>query len=191
VFVSLIGLLLTHFLKHGGNFNDNIVPELIGFCLDGIFFVILLNYFERRQTRAQSILAKQTLKAALRESLIIFLQWSYTLASSKGADLDAHEILFSPTGVEKLIERITKAQEIPSLLNDYLKQAARQHVAIMGSLLPVAAQIDRNHIGIWSMIIKDVSSMAESKDGGEMLGYLEGFLHNIRVFDRMRIQGKD
>ena len=49
IFVGIAISLFTIFVKHNGNINDNIIPELIGFCFEGIFFVALFNYFEKYQ----------------------------------------------------------------------------------------------------------------------------------------------
>lgn len=78
IFIISAVSLFTFFLKRGGNVNDNIVPELIGFCLDGIFVVALLNYFEKHQVRKQELHTKAQFKAALRGSLYVFLSLAYT-----------------------------------------------------------------------------------------------------------------
>ena len=53
--VSLILLLLLFYCKNG-DFYSNLLPELIGFCLDGIFFVMLVSFRAPARTRASPVL---------------------------------------------------------------------------------------------------------------------------------------
>lgn len=188
IFVVIAVSLFTFFLKHGGNVNDNIIPELIGFCLDGIFFVALLNYFEKHQVRKQELYSKKQFKAALRGSLYLFLNLAYSAVPENKTNLTFTDAISSTSGIEQLINSLRQSDTISGLLETYLKDAAGRNLGIVQSLLPIAAQIDKVHLELWSMIIRDISWIGEpDQDGGTSIA-LDNLLHHIKVFDSLKIR---
>lgn len=187
IFVVITVSLFTFFLKHGGNVNDSIIPELIGFCLDGIFFVALLNYFEKQQVRKQELRTKEQFKAALRGSLYIFLNLAYNAVSENKTNLTFTDAISSTSGLEQLINSLRQSDTISGLLETCLKEASGRNLGIAQSLLPIAAQIDKVHLELWSMIIRDISRIGEpDQDGGTSIA-LDNLLHHIMVFDSLKI----
>ena len=63
--------LLTQFLRGAGTgaVQDNLLPELIGFCLEGFFLVGMFSLIQRRLERDRKYELRQSLRGALRDIL--------------------------------------------------------------------------------------------------------------------------
>lgn len=186
VVFGLVGIyLLLIFLGMGDEeaFYDNLLPELIGFCLEGFFLVGLFSLIQRRNERDRKNELRQSLRGALREVLshldIALLEDHAEPAKSETLDKDLQfvRILF------------VKLHEGELSLDDMLniKQAAARNLSTMHDLIPVAAQLSADHMRWWLAIAESVRHLSEATDKDSINFSAHKFLKHLGEFDQLRL----
>ena len=177
--------LLWYFFRTAteGAFENNLLPELFGFCLEGFFIVGLLSLLQHRQERERRNEMRLSLRSALREILshldIALLEENAEPASSQSLEQD-------PKLVRTLFAKLHKGEpDLGSLLN--LKEAAARNVNTMHDLIPVAAQLSPDHMRWWLAITESVRSLSESKDKANVNFAAQKFLMNLGEFDMLSL----
>lgn len=156
------------------NQYENIYPEIVGFCLEGIFFVCIINIYQKHQIQKQRSKSKQSLKNTLNHFIKDFIFW-----------LSAPLILDSPTrtnqGAEKkklgsledqiksALKKLEKGQVIPAGLIEAVRRYGRKESIMLKCMLPVAAKIDETHLKAWFELIRTLDHIVEdnSPDKGQ------------------------
>ena len=131
--------LLSIFLTPGndGPVYDNLVPELIGFCLEGFFLIGLFSLIQRRRERERRYELRQSLRGALRE-ILSYLDIGLLEEHSEPADSKALEE--DPKLVATLIMKLAdKPLELTAMAR--LKGVAERNLTTIHDLIPVAAQL--------------------------------------------------
>jgi hypothetical protein len=178
-------LLLFFFLQSGndGAFQNNLLPELIGFCLEGFFLVGLFSLIQLRLERERKNELRLSLRGALREILshidIALLEENAEPASSQSLDQD-----------EKLVKTLFAKlhgsdPDLGSLLN--IKEAAGRNISTMQDLIPVAAQLSADHMRWWLAIAESVRHLSEAKDKPGVNFATQKFLMNLGEFDLLSL----
>jgi len=177
--------LLFVFLKvsNDGAFQTSLLPELIGFCLEGFFLVGLFSLIQRRIERDRKNELRQSLRGALREILshldIALLEEHAEPASSQSLDQD-------PKLVKALFVKLHNGQlDLKSMLN--LKEAAARNFSTMHDLIPVAAQLSADHMRWWLAIAASVRHLSDAtaKPGVEFAAHK--FLKHVGEFDQLSL----
>jgi hypothetical protein len=166
------------------DFIDNLVPELIGFCLEGIFFIGLLSVWQQRRERRN----KRSLSKSLRGFLGVFLKEinSGIICASfspleKPDELDqAHE------GIDKLKLNITNCSISQSSI-DALHRLSLHEISSLVNLLPVAAELSAKHMIRWNDILNQVKLLASTEQREDIRELLLALLDNIKSFDGLEI----
>ncbi len=178
-------LLLFFFLQWGneGAFQNNLLPELIGFCLEGFFLVGLFSLIQLRLERDRKNELRLSLRGALREILshmdIALLEDNAEPASSQSLDQD-------PKMVKALFVKLHKSElDVRDLLN--LKEAAARNINTMHDLIPVAAQLSADHMRWWLAIADSVRNLSEAKDKPGVNFAAQKFLMNLGEFDLLSL----
>jgi hypothetical protein len=171
------------FLKNSGDgaFQTNLLPELIGFCLEGFFLVGLFSLIQRRLERDRKFELRQSLRGALREILsnldIALLEENAEPASTESLDVD-------PKRVKILFAKLHSSElDLKSLLN--IKEAAARNVSTMHDLIPVAAQLSANHMRWWLAIAESVRHLSDATDKAGVNFAAQKFLMNLGEFDQL------
>ena len=177
--------LLTFFLRETGvdAFRDNLVPELIGFCLEGFFLVGLFSLIQRRLERERKQALRQSLRGALREVLshldLALLDEYAEPASSESLEND-------PQVVATLFAKLNGASlDLESLRQ--LKGAAGQNISVLRDLIPVAAQLSAAHMHWWLSIADSVRDLAAATDSAAVTFAAHKFLINLGEFDELHL----
>ena len=176
-------LLLFFFLQSGneGAFQNNLLPELIGFCLEGFFLVGLFSLIQLRLERERKNELRLSLRGALREILshidIALLEENAEPASSQSLDQD-----------EKLVKTLFAKlhgsdPDLVSLLN--IKGAASRNISTMHDLIPVAAQLSADHMRWWLAIAESVRHLSEATDKDSINFSAHKFLKHLGEFDQL------
>ena len=175
--------LLYLFMKTGsqGAFEDSLLPELIGFCLEGFFLVGLFSLIQRRLEHERKDALRQSLRGALREILshldIALLEEHEEPASTPSLDLD-------PKLVQSLFLKLHQGKlDLNSMFN--IKEAAARNISTMHDLIPVAAQLSADHMRWWLAIADSVRRLSDAKDAGDIKFAAESFLKNLGEFDQL------
>jgi hypothetical protein len=175
--------LLYSFLQPGnaGPVHDNLVPELIGFCLEGFFLIGLFSLIQSRRERERRAELRLSLRGALRDILshidICLLGETSEPADSKALEED-------PRVVASLIMKLADSRiEVNDMAR--LKAVAQHNLTTIHDLIPVAAQLSANHIRWWLAITDSVRHLAEATDAATLAGNLHRFLANLGEFDEL------
>ena len=166
-----------------GAFQNNLLPELFGFCLEGFFLVGLFSLLQRRLERERKNELRLSLRGALREILshidIALLEENAEPASSQSLDQD-------PKLVKALFVKLHKSDlGLGSLLN--IKEAAARNINTMHDLIPVAAQLSADHMRWWLAIAESVRRLSEAKDKSGVNFATQKFLMNLGEFDMLSL----
>ena len=185
----LFGLAGLYFLyafleaNNEGAFQTSLLPELIGFCLEGFFLVGLFSLIQRRLERDRKNELRQSLRGALREILshmdIALLEENAEPASTQSLELD-------PKRVKLLFAKLHSSDlDLKSLLN--FKEAAARNFSTMHDLIPVAAQLSANHMRWWLAIAESVRHLSEATDKASVNFAAQKFLMNLGEFDQLSL----
>ena len=171
------------FLRAGteGAFQNSLLPELIGFCLEGFFLVGLFSLIQRRQIRERKQELRQSLRGALREILshldLALLEENMEPASTQSLDEDTSLI-------KTLFVKMHGGElDLNSMLS--IKQAAERNIGTMHDLIPVAAQLSANHMRWWLAIVECVRKLSEATDKSSISFTVQQFLKNLGEFDQL------
>jgi len=177
--------LLLYFLESGskGAFQSSLLPELIGFCLEGFFLVGLFSLLQLRLERERKNELRLSLRGALREILshidIALLEENAEPASSQSLDQDAKL-------VKALFVKLHKSDlDLRSMLN--IKEAAARNINTMHDLIPVAAQLSADHMRWWLAIADSVRNLSEATDKSGVNFATQKFLMNLGEFDLLSL----
>jgi len=166
-----------------GAFQTSLLPELIGFCLEGFFLVGLFSLIQRRLERDRKHELRESLRGALREILsnldIALLEENAEPANAQSLDLD-------PDFVKALYVRLRKNKlDLNSMLN--IKESAKRNFSTMHDLIPVAAQLSANHMRWWLAIAESIRRLSEATDKADINFTAQKFLMNLGEFDQLSL----
>ena len=186
ILFGLAGLYFLYAFLEAGNegaFQASLLPELIGFCLEGFFLVGLFSLIQRRLERDRKNELRQSLRGALREILshidIALLEENAEPASTQSLELD-------PKRVKLLFAKLHSSDlDLKSLLN--IKEAAARNFSTMHDLIPVAAQLSANHMRWWLAIAESVRHLSEATDKASVNFAAQKFLMNLGEFDQLSL----
>ena len=175
--------LLVVFLQPGsaGPVHDNLLPELIGFCLEGFFLIGLFSLIQSRRERERRAELRLSLRGALRE---IISHIDISLLGETTEPSDSKSLEEDPKVIANLILKLADSN---IALDDMarLKAVAAHNLTTIHDLIPVAAQLSANHIRWWLAITDSVRLLAEATDAATVAGNLHRFLANLGEFDEL------
>ena len=166
-----------------GAFQTNLLPELIGFCLEGFFLVGLFSLIQRRLERERKNELRQSLRGAVREILshldIALLEENAEPASTQSLEQD-------PRLVKELFVKLHNGKlDLTNMLS--IKETAALNFSTMHDLIPVAAQLSANHMRWWLAIAESVRRLSEATDTAGIDFEAQKFLMNLGEFDQLSL----
>ncbi|MEO5332556.1 MAG: hypothetical protein H7839_11075 [Magnetococcus sp. YQC-5] len=170
---------LTLWMYAQTSLTKSLLPQLIGFCLQGGFLVVVFALYEKRSV----IDARRSWKFTLRTFLSPFVDrclpdWK---TSETGTTL-----LPPPAAMQAGIDTITTHGLEPSLANE-LHLIAQRSLISMESLSVVAAQIDHVHLTTWMAIIHHTRAITHAMTKEEQMQIVLQLLEDVRKFDELYI----
>ena len=177
-------LLLWWFLGAGSSpTHDSLVPELIGFCLEGFFLVGLFTYFQQKREQER----RRELWLSLRGSLRVFLSHLDIAFLEEDAEpMSSAELEDDPKVVQTLLTKL-KAQNISLDSMSAFKTLARRDLALTHDLIPVAAQLSAGHMRWWLAIMDSMRQLSEATNRADLEYALEMFLIHLQEFDQLEL----
>lgn len=162
-------------------FRDNLVPELIGFCLEGFFWIGLLSYFQKTRENQR----KTELWLSLRGSLRSFLSYLDIGFLDKHAEPMASIALEKdPSIITRFISQVENHElDLESMV--FLKTTCIHSIALVRDLVPVAAQLSAGHMRWWIAITDSMRQLADSNDRIQIEKSTLLLLKNIQEFDAL------
>lgn len=164
-----------------GPFHDNLVPELIGICIEGFLLVGLLTLVQRSREAARRHDLWLSLRGSFRGLLsnldVAFLEPDADPASS--SDLETN-----PKIIDNLLNQLSaKHPDIDGLVA--LKREAAETVSLTRDLVAVAAQLSASHMNWWIAIVDSIRRLSEARDREQAEIAIHEMLVNIRELDRL------
>jgi len=164
-----------------GAFQDNLLPELIGFCLEGFFLVGLFSLIQRRLERERKQELRQSLRGSLRE---ILSHLDVALLEENAEPASTHSLDHEPSLIRALFVKLHGGElDLNSMRS--LKAAAARNVSTMHDLIPVAAQLSADHMRWWLSIAESVSRLSEATEKTGINYAAQKFLKNLGEFDQL------
>ncbi|MBF0379770.1 MAG: hypothetical protein HQL69_02060 [Magnetococcales bacterium] len=154
----------------------SLLPQLIGFCLQGAFLVVVFSIYERRST----ITSKRSNKFALRTVLSNFVN---PCMGNKQIDTGW---LPSPNMLADATEKL-RNKELDEHIVAELKKIAQEQINSMEALTVLVAQIDHIHIEVWGAILRDCRIIRESTNQKAISAATIELLENIQQFDELEV----
>ncbi len=186
IFSVLLAIILTLMWLGSSqqDFAENMVPELIGFCLEGIFFIGLLSIWQQRRERRN----KRSLANSLRGFLGVFLKEinSGIICNSFSPIDNPKELERSTTGIEKLKININNCTISDSSI-EALHSLSQHEISSLVNLLPVAAELSAAHMIRWNDILNQVKKLAALQKREDVRQLLLDLLDNIKRFDELAL----
>jgi hypothetical protein len=166
-----------------GAFQTNLLPELIGFCLEGFFLVGLFSLIQRRLARDRKQELRESLRGALRD---ILSHLDIALLEENAEPANAQSLEIDPEFVKTLFVKLHKSElDLGSMLS--IKEAAQRNVSTMHDLIPVAAQLSANHMRWWLAIAESVRLLSEATDKADINFTAQKILMNLGEFDQLSL----
>ena len=177
-------LLLWWFLGAGSSpTHDSLVPELIGFCLEGFFLVGLFTYIQQLREHQR----RRELWLSLRGSLRIFLSHLDIAFLEEDAEpMTSTELEDDPAVVTALLAKL-KSRNISLESMSTFKNLARRDLALTHDLIPVAAQLSAGHMRWWLAIMDSIRQLSEATKRTDLEYALETFLIHLQEFDQLEL----
>lgn len=177
-------LLLWWFLGAGsGPFHDSLLPELIGFCLEGFFLVGLFTFVQQLREHER----RRELWLSLRGSLRVFLSHLDIAFLEEDAEpMSSSELEDDPAVVKILLKKL-KAQNMSLDSMSAFKTLARRDLALTHDLIPVAAQLSAGHMRWWLAIMDSMRQLSEATSRADLEYALEMFLIHLQEFDQLKL----
>ena len=164
-----------------GAFQDNLLPELIGFCLEGFFLVGLFSLIQRRLERDRKHELRQSLRGSLRE---ILSHLDVALLEENSEPASTHSLDHEPNLIRTLFVKLHGSElDLNSMRS--LKEVAARNVSTMHDLIPVAAQLSADHMRWWLSIAESVSRLSEATERTGVNYAAQKFLKNLGEFDQL------
>ena len=162
-------------------FRDNIVPELIGFCLEGFFWIGLLSFFQKSREAQR----KNELWLSLRGSLRSFLSYlDIGFLEDNAEPVSSIALENDPAIIQQLIDRLNR-QELDLESLQLLKKTCLYSLPLVRDLVPVAAQLSATHMRWWIAISDDMRRIGHANDRDAIENQVMLLLKNIQEFDGM------
>lgn len=166
VFAFLLGLFVIWFgiESRQGDFVGNMVPELIGFCLEGIFFVGIFTWLQERKDRERKSEIKQSLAGAMGFACQIINGCLDEKDQIKlpGNDNWTRQARTNGRHLKDLLERLTRGPlEVPAEQIQAIQQLLLTRISTLDSLLSVSAQLSHSHLSAYNMILTEIHKISK------------------------------
>ncbi|AKS43087.1 hypothetical protein [Wenzhouxiangella marina] len=164
-----------------GPFHDDLVPELISFCIEGFILIGLLTLIQHSREQARRRELWLSLRGSFRDLLscldIAFLEPNGEPAASRELETD-------PKVIDRMIEQLAKKHpDLDSLIA--LRREGEETLALTRDLVAVAAQLSATHMNWWIAIVDSIRRLSEARDRESLEHSAHEMLVNIREFDRL------
>jgi len=167
----------------GGPFHDELVPELVVFCIEGFILIGLLSLIQRSREQARRRELWLSLRGSFRDLLslldIAFLEPNAEPTPSRVLETE-------PRVIDRMLEQLeAKCPNLDSLVA--LKKEGEETLALARDLVAVAAQLSALHMNWWIAVVDSIRRVAEARERAALEKSLHQMLVNIREFDRLPI----
>ncbi len=182
---GIAGLLLyIYFISesNAGAFRENLVPELIGFCLEGFFWIGLLSYVQKTKEHDR----RKELWLSLRGSLRSFLSYlDIAFLDNNAEPISSTSLEQNPEIIQSLLDKL-KVNDLDLESMVLLKKTSINSILLIRDLVPVAAQLSAAHMRWWIAISDSMRKIKDSNNRDKIEKHTTLLLKNIQEFDLLK-----
>ncbi|MEM9533526.1 MAG: hypothetical protein AAGA23_21575 [Pseudomonadota bacterium] len=164
-------------------FHDNLVPELIGFCIEGFFLVGLLTWFQQSREHERRRALWLSLRGSLRD---ILSHLDIAFLSADAEPTDARNLERSPAVIKDLLVALQE-HELDLEAMVAVKQAAIEALPLTRDLIPVAAQLSASHMHWWIAISDAMRQASQANERDDLERSVYQILVNLQEFDGLSL----
>lgn len=164
-------------------FRDNLLPELIGFCLEGFFLVGLFTFVQQ----LREYYRRRELWLNLRSVLRDFLSQLDLAFLSDAADPAATSELETQPQVVVRLQQRTREQSLAVEHLVALKRVALVTLPLARDLINIAAQLSTQHMRSWIGIVEAIQQLSEADSRDAVERPLDELLQALMAFDRQKL----
>jgi hypothetical protein len=174
-------LLYIYFMNNSpeGAFRDNLIPELLGFCLEGFFLIGLFSYIQKSKEQSR----RKELWLSLRGSLRSFLSYlDIAFLDNNAEPMSSNALEQNPEIIESLIAKLNNNElDLESMV--LLKKTSINSILLIRDLVPVAAQLSAAHMRWWIAISDSMRRIKNANSREKLVKHTTLLLKNIQEFD--------
>ena len=164
-------------------FQDNLLPELIGFCLEGFFLVGLFTFVQQLREYQRRRELWLNLRSALRDFLS-HLDLAFLPPDQDPAPTEALET--QPEVVRRLQAQLDQRDlEIDHLVA--LKRVSLSTLPLARDLINIAAQLSTRHMRCWIAIVESINYLTEADTREQVERPLQELLTGLAEFDALKL----
>ena len=194
LFAFLLGLFAIWFgiESRQGDFVGNMVPELIGFCLEGIFFVGIFTWLQERKDRERKTDIKQSLAGAMGFACQVINSCldEKDQIQLPGNDNWTRQARTNGRHLKDLLGRLTSRQlEVSVEQIQAIQQLLLTRISTLDSLLSVSAQLSHSHLSAYNMILTEIHKISKHHyyDSSELKSSFTNLLRLLVSFNNEAI----
>lgn len=178
--LSGIGLAVYFFSDvESSPFHENLVPELIGFCLEGFFLVGLLSLIQRSRERARKKELWLSLRGVLR-GILSNLDIAFLSPNAEPTDT---KVLEEDIKLVKHLMSELESNRLNLRSMTSLKKESIYTLSLARDMIPVAAQLSAVHMRWWISIVDSMRQLSKAKNRDEVEKSVYLLLENMNEFD--------
>ena len=167
-FAGLLGLLLFWFSVESGpdDIVGSLVPELIGFCLEGIFFIGIFSWLQQKKDDDRKRELKQSLAGAIGFTCQLI---NSSLPPDQRVALASQDSWTRQARTNGTQLKTLHARVIAGELNvsadeiQAMQQLLRARLSTLDSLLSVSAELSHAHLSTYTLILNKFHRMTENE----------------------------
>lgn len=164
-----------------GPFYDDLLPEIVGFCIEGFILVGLLTLIQHSRETARRRELWLSLRGSFR-GLLSNLDIAYLDPDAEPTP--SRDLETDPQVVEQLLRELAvKHPDLDSLIA--LKKESAETLSLTRDLVAVAAQLSATHMNWWIAIVDSIRQLSEARDRDALEHGAHQLLINIQEFDRL------
>ncbi|NGZ06411.1 MAG: hypothetical protein G8237_08645 [Magnetococcales bacterium] len=169
---------LTLWLYSETSVTRTLLPQLIGFCMQGGFLVVLFAFYEKRAT----VDTRRERKLTLRHFLEQFVQ---SCLSDVTVTIEGEESLFFPSATLQSGIDALAGQGLSVERAAQVRRVAGEMVGVMQALSGVAARIDYPHLDVWLAIARQLRAIEQERDSEQLVRLVVQMLGDVVRFDEL------
>lgn len=187
VFAGLLGLFTLWFSvesEYPKDFVGNVLPELIGLCLEGIFFVGIFSWMQEKKERTEKTELKRSLAGAIGFLCQIIngcLQSDQQIRLS-GSDNWTRQARSNGRRLNDLRDRLKDQElEVSEEGISAIQELLRSRLSTLDSLLSVSAQLSHSHLSAYTMILTEAHKISKHHYYGDREELRRSFSNLLRL----------
>lgn len=184
-------LVLILYLGSGGSFVEGVLPELIGFGLEGLVFVALFSAYEERRNHREMEATRVAARLLLRDAIADIATWLLGSNAKPGDGMSALDTTSAApltTLLENLLAEIARSDAITDIAPGS-DEHERQFRTFMESelwtlraLLPIVTPLGNDFLKTWLEMIRYLQAAVDAGPTEERRRYYQKAFLPIQGF---------